>query len=355
MAERKATRLSKAAREFNVGISTIVEFLGKKGHKVDSNPNSKLDPDLYDLLLEEYSTDLNVKKESEKLTLKNLRERQETLSLEDEPAAAEQEDSEELLITDTTAGTSEDLAQEPVEKAPVAEKEKPGKAAKPADKAKAAAKSTEAAPETEEKPKAKKAAKPATAEAEETEEAKEAVAEGGPKVIGKIDLEKMNQKTRPGKKTKEEKPKEEEEKPEEKIATGKKKKAEPAEAEAEAVAEEQAAAETQETEEVRAQEEAEAKDAVAKEKEEQNLIPTRVEKLSGPTVVGKIDLPEKKEPKKKQPVASSKDNDVHLDQKKKRKRIRKESGPVDFDRQKAGSGREKGGKKTKKSHQTGSQ
>jgi translation initiation factor IF-2 len=348
MAERKATRLSKAAREFNVGISTIVEFLGKKGHKVDSNPNSKLDPDLYDLLLEEYSTDLNVKKESEKLTLKNLRERQETLSLEDEPAAAEQEDSEELLITDTTAGTSEDLAQEPVEKAPVAEKEKPGKAAKPADKAKAAAKSTEAAPETEEKPKAKKAAKPATAEAEETEEAKEAVAEGGPKVIGKIDLEKMNQKTRPGKKTKEEKPKEEEEKPEEKIATGKKKKAEPAEAEAEAVAEEQAAAETQETEEVRAQEEAEAKDAVAKEKEEQNLIPTRVEKLSGPTVVGKIDLPEKKEPKKKQPVASSKDNDVHLDQKKKRKRIRKESGPVDFDRQKAGSGREKGGKKRKR-------
>ena len=48
MAERKATRLSKAAREFNVGISTIVEFLGKKGHEIDSNPNSKLDTDLYD-------------------------------------------------------------------------------------------------------------------------------------------------------------------------------------------------------------------------------------------------------------------------------------------------------------------
>ena len=77
MAERKATRLSKAAREFNVGISTIVEFLGKKGHEIDSNPNSKLDPDLYELLQEEYSTDLNVKKESEKLTLKKLRERQE--------------------------------------------------------------------------------------------------------------------------------------------------------------------------------------------------------------------------------------------------------------------------------------
>jgi len=64
--------------------------------------------------------------------------------------------------------------------------------------------------------------------------------------------------------------------------------------------------------------------------------------LSGPTVVGKIDLPAKKEPKKK-PVASSKDNDLHLDQKKKRKRIRKDSGPVDFGV--GGAKKDKGGKK----------
>jgi translation initiation factor IF-2 len=122
MVERKATRLSKAAREFNVGISTIVEFLGKKGHKIDSNPNSKLDPELYDLLLEEYSTDLNVKKESEKLTLKNLRERQETLSLDDAPASVEQEETEELLITDTTAASGE-VAPEPPKPEPVTEEE----------------------------------------------------------------------------------------------------------------------------------------------------------------------------------------------------------------------------------------
>ena len=69
MVENKAIRLSKIAREFNVGISTIVDFLNKKGHKIDSNPNTKLDPDLYDLLVDEYSSDLNVKKESEKFTL----------------------------------------------------------------------------------------------------------------------------------------------------------------------------------------------------------------------------------------------------------------------------------------------
>ena len=93
-----------------MGISTIVEFLGKKGHEIDSNPNSKLDPDLYALLEEEYSLDLNVKKESEKLTLKNLRERQESLSLEDVKDAAEQEDSEELIITDHTTSGSDTAA-----------------------------------------------------------------------------------------------------------------------------------------------------------------------------------------------------------------------------------------------------
>ena len=34
---QKAIRLSKAAREFNVGINTIIEFLHKKGHKIDRN------------------------------------------------------------------------------------------------------------------------------------------------------------------------------------------------------------------------------------------------------------------------------------------------------------------------------
>jgi translation initiation factor IF-2 len=65
MSENKAIRLSKIAREFNVGISTIVDFLQKKGHKVDPNPNTKIEADLYSLLLKEYSSDLDVKKKSE--------------------------------------------------------------------------------------------------------------------------------------------------------------------------------------------------------------------------------------------------------------------------------------------------
>ena len=342
MAERKATRLSKAAREFNVGISTIVEFLGKKGHEIDTNPNSKLDPDLYELLQEEYSTDLNVKKESEKLTLKNLRERQESLTLDDIPETAEQEETEELIITDHTTGTANKVPAEVEEEAPVAKEEPKPEIEEPVTEAeKKPAKEKPAA-------KAKKSEKPE----EEKPEAEEA--ESGPRVVGKIDLDAMNQKTRPGKKSKA-KSEAAEAKDEEvkKPASRKKaKKAEPKQPEKEEVKEapeqeeKPVAAESTETVEEAAPE-AETKPEKEKEKEEQNLIPTRVEKLSGPTVVGKIELPEKRVSKKK-PVASSKE-DLHLDQKKKRKRIKKETGPVDVDKQKqAGAAREKGGKKRKR-------
>ena len=86
MGTEKATRLSKAAREFNVGISTIVEFLHKKGFDIDSNPNTKVAPELYNLLVQEYSSDLNVKKESEKLHLNQLHSRNETVSINDIPS-----------------------------------------------------------------------------------------------------------------------------------------------------------------------------------------------------------------------------------------------------------------------------
>ncbi len=42
MGKEKKIRLSKAAREFNVGIGTIIEFLHKKGHEEDLTPNSKI-------------------------------------------------------------------------------------------------------------------------------------------------------------------------------------------------------------------------------------------------------------------------------------------------------------------------
>jgi len=317
-----------------VGITTIVDFLSKKGHQIDSDPNTKVDPELYDLLLEEYSLDQNVKKESEKLTLRTLRERQESISLEDMPAPRDLEDTEELLITDKTAASAEPVR-------PSVKEDKPAPA-----------------PEKESKP----ADEPSAAKKEEKTEVtgKEETPEGGPRVVGKIDLDAMNQKTRPDKKSKVESQKSKESKDSEAepersgvqkgVAEQSQETKEPKVEPERSGARKGEAEQSQKSEEskVESQKSKESKVESQKSKEdEQNLIPTRVEKLSGPTVVGKIELPEKKEAKRK-PVASSKDSDLHLDQKKKRKRIKRDAGRVDFDDQSA-SRKDKGGKKRKRS------
>ena len=58
----KPQRLSKLAKEFNVGVDTILEFLGNKANGL--NRNSKIESDLYDLLVAEYKPDMIVKAEA---------------------------------------------------------------------------------------------------------------------------------------------------------------------------------------------------------------------------------------------------------------------------------------------------
>ena len=70
-----AVRLSKIAREFNVGLSTIVEFLHSKGIKISSDPNAKLTDEDYALVAKEFSSDSQVKKESSLVDLKNTRKK----------------------------------------------------------------------------------------------------------------------------------------------------------------------------------------------------------------------------------------------------------------------------------------
>ena len=64
---KKSIRLSKAAIEFNIGKDVIVEFLGKKGFKLDSSPNTKLNGEMYALLVKEYQGDKEVKKNADQL------------------------------------------------------------------------------------------------------------------------------------------------------------------------------------------------------------------------------------------------------------------------------------------------
>jgi len=251
----KAIRLSKAAREFNVGITTIVEFLHKKGFDVDANPNTKLPPEAYDLLSVEYSSEITVKKESEKLSMRHFMETQEKEEApEDEAAVEPAEQEEEVLIKDSSGAADivdkipeTETVKEPAEKPPVEEAEK-----KPDEE-----KEKEVAVEP-----SKKEEEPA------------------PKVVGKVEIEKEKEKPA-AKETKEKKE----------------------------VAEEPPIAE----------EEAEKEEEVP-QKEEKRVYKSEIEKLTGPTVVGKIDLPKKEEKEKKKLVASSSDDDSR---KKRRKRIKK--------------------------------
>lgn len=59
-------RLNKVTRDLNVGIATVVEFLQKKGHAIEANPNTKITEEQYALLVKEFSKDKNLRIESDK-------------------------------------------------------------------------------------------------------------------------------------------------------------------------------------------------------------------------------------------------------------------------------------------------
>ncbi|MEY4215772.1 MAG: hypothetical protein RLZZ68_228 [Bacteroidota bacterium] len=73
-------RLSKAASELNVGLPTLIEFLASKGISIDSNPNSKLDPEHYGLLRAEFAADQTLKEQAKNIVAK---EKKESISLKD--------------------------------------------------------------------------------------------------------------------------------------------------------------------------------------------------------------------------------------------------------------------------------
>ncbi|MBL7980256.1 MAG: translation initiation factor IF-2 [Flavobacteriales bacterium] len=83
----KGLRLSKVAREFNLGVHTVVEFLEKKGHKVESNPNTKIAGDLYDLLMAEFGTDKEIKAKSQQVV--QQRHERETIAVATAASKAE--------------------------------------------------------------------------------------------------------------------------------------------------------------------------------------------------------------------------------------------------------------------------
>jgi len=293
----KATRLSKAAREFNVGIHTIVDFLAKKGIEIEMKPTTKLSPEAYGLLLQEFQDEKAVKEESKKMELDTSQHA--SISIDDigKSPVEEKEAEPDIIIKRTSI--SDITPKEPAKK-----EEKPVEAKK--EKKKEVVKEEVVKEEVVKE------------EVEEKKEEEKKEEDPPIKVVDKIDLDSINQKTRPAKKSKEEKAKEAADK--KKAPTKKKTKAEAEEAKksekTEGVVEEikEEVKEVEEKKEVK-EDVKEAKEEPKKAAPDNNFIETKFDKLTGPKILDKIDLKEFE----RKPVASSKDEKVS--QKKKRRRI----------------------------------
>ncbi|UJP66072.1 translation initiation factor IF-2 [Mongoliitalea daihaiensis] len=67
MSEDKTMRLGQVARKLNVGISTLVDSLAKKGFDVENNPNSKINVEQFSMLAKEFKSSAMEKEEASHL------------------------------------------------------------------------------------------------------------------------------------------------------------------------------------------------------------------------------------------------------------------------------------------------
>lgn len=351
------TRLSKAAREFNVGISTIVDFLSKKGHEVDANPNTKISAEAYAILVQEFQSEKHVKEESKKIGLEYTQH--ETITIENKKAPVvadiDEEDEDQGVVIKTTMLPHVEPIKEKIAAPPVVEKEITP--VKPIEPVVAEEKAKTEEPKKEE-PKITEAKVEVKIEPEiEQEIEQDETGENELKILGRIDLDSINSRTKPRRKTKEEKAKEAEEKTlaREKAKVGSKvKKDEDKKEKQELVAPKvQEPLENKETviEPIVQKEEIHKAPVIEKDAPIDNFLPTEFSKLVGPKILDKIILPEVKKP-----VASSKQ--AKIEPKKKRKRIKKQApyNPADKDKdhdKTSGPQRPHGGGQTGQTSQSG--
>lgn len=287
-------RLSKVAKELNVGIANIVDHLASKGIEIDGRPNTKITPDSYEILKQEFSADVEQHKRSTEVS-QARREEKEAIKA---AAAKKAQQKEEVIKAKADFSGPKTVGKIDVDPKPTKAKEKA-----PAKKVvETATETTESAeikteevklkevaekkeatekdvPTTTEKTSAKEVKAKAAPKKKEVIKAKGSLS--GPKQIGKIDVNKpikaenvteikVEKLNRPEKTT--------EEKPAEK--------------------------KTEDTEVLRA----------------------KSKTLSGPKLTGQvIDLSQFNKPKKKK-VASSSNPSGDKDNKKKRKRINQGPG-----------------------------
>ena len=260
-------RLNKVTRDLNVGITTVVEFLQKKGYTIEASPNAKITEEQYAVLVKEFSTDKNLKIESEKFSQErqNKDRNKASISIEGFESKKEKEEVVKTVIPEearpklkqvgkidldnlnkkTASKVVEPVAKvieqtpkaEPVvekvverketpqpqketPKPVVVEEKKPESTPQPAPAPVLEEKKEPKIEKTEEKtPQVKEMEKETPEAAPVQEKEEDDVFKIRPtefkskiNVVGQIDLAALNQSTRPKKKSKEEKRKEREEK-----------------------------------------------------------------------------------------------------------------------------------------------
>ncbi len=222
-------RLNKVTRDLNVGITTVVEFLQKKGHVIEASPNAKITEEQYAILVKEFSTDKNLKKESEKFIQERQNKERNKASISIE--GYEQPKKEEVIKTVVPEEARPKF--KPVGKIDLDslnKKPAPAKKEAPVEESQLLAEVRREMAEDmktiveEKKPvkdvhKEEVEVKPELPVVEEKQEEGDEVFKIRPtefkskiNVVGQIDLAALNQSTRPKKKSKEEKRKERDEK-----------------------------------------------------------------------------------------------------------------------------------------------
>ncbi|TVQ80215.1 MAG: translation initiation factor IF-2 [Flavobacteriales bacterium] len=293
-------RLSKVIRELNISLIRAVEYLSSKGIEIDSNPNVKINEDVYDLLVDEFEQDKSKKEKSEKVSLQQ-KEEKEVLKAQEEEKRVVRTQANKLAGPKTVGKI--DLNAPTKKETPAAKTEEP-KPQEETEKAKeTSTKAPELAPEIPSaEAKVEKTENPKAENKPQVEDKPETISEkpqAEVKVVEVKSEEKPAEEKQPEIK---EEVKEVEEKKEEPKST--EPKAEPEKPRVQRVQRELPNAPAAKKEEPKEEPKATETPAEEKPKEaESNSIATKYQKLSGPNFTGKtIDL---EQFKKKKKVASS--------------------------------------------------
>ena len=196
-------RLNKVAKDFNVGIQTLVDYLAKKGHQVEASPNTKISEEQYELLATAFQGERKVKEEADKIELvvNNSNRVVEVSTAKEEPES----ENEEVIIKNYTSTKNQAEAKPEPTPEPEPETTVPSE---PEPEPAVEQQPGEPLEEPEETPASEE---PQYDEAQPTEQVDEAEddepdTEDTPesnspfKVVGTVDLSALNQRMRPDKK-----------------------------------------------------------------------------------------------------------------------------------------------------------